>query len=185
MKHTKLTLLLGMLLAATALWALTPERYLHVRVTNPSTHELVRVNLPLSLAEKVIPAINEGELRDGKVQVGDFRADNVNIKMILDAVKTAPDGEFVTVEEKDNNVRVAKEHGQLVVHVIDKQGKENVDVTIPWEVAQALTANTDKDQINVEAAIKALESVGDMTLVTVTGRDENVRIWIDSNSSDK
>jgi hypothetical protein len=69
--------------------------------------------------------------------------------------------------------------------VIDKQGKENVDVTIPWEVAQALTANTDKDQINVEAAIKALESVGDMTLVTVTGHDENVRIWIDSNSSDK
>lgn len=186
MKHMKLNLLLlALVLTATAVWAVTPERYLHVRVTNPSTHELVRVNLPLSLAEKVIPAINEGELRDGKVQIGDFKADNVNIKMILDAVKTAPDGEFVTVEEKDNNVRVAKEHGQLVVHVIDKQGKENVDVTIPWEVAQALTANTDKDQINVEAAIKALESIGDMTLVTVTGHDENVRIWIDSNSSDK
>src|SRR5579864_7089528 len=104
MKHTKLTLLLALVMSATAVWALTPERYLHVRVTNPSTHELVRVNLPLSLAEKVIPAINEGQLRDGKVQVGDFTADKVNVRAILEAVKSAPDGEFVTVEEKDNNV---------------------------------------------------------------------------------
>ncbi len=91
----------------------------------------------------------------------------------------------MTVQEPGNDVRVAKEHGQLVVHVIDKEGKENVDVTIPWGVAQALTSDTTENQLNVQAAIEALEKVGDVTLVTVKGRDESVRIWIDSRSADK
>jgi ribonuclease HI len=52
-------------------------------------------------------------------------------------------------------------------------------------VAQALIADTANDQLNVSAAIKALESIGDATLVTVASHDQSVRVWIDSNSSDK
>jgi hypothetical protein len=177
--------LLAMLLVTMVVWAASPERYLHVKVTNPGTHELVRVNLPLSFAEKVIPAINDGDLRNGKVQVGNFSSDKVNVRQVLEAVKTAPDGEFVTVEEPDNNVRVAKEHGQLVVHVIGKRDNQNVDVTIPWEVAEALVSDTNEDQLNVLAAVKALEKTADATLVTVTDHEQSVRVWIDSNSSDK
>jgi len=186
MKITKRVLLVTLLtLAATALWAASADRYLHVRVSNPTSHELVRVNVPLALAEKVIPAINHGELHDGKIHCGHFTADSVDVRAILDALKTAPEGEFVTVQEPDNDVRVAKEHGQLVVHVIDKKSKENVDVTVPWEVAQALVANTKGDELDIEAAIKALSNAGDVTLVTVSGQEENVRIWIDSNNSEK
>jgi hypothetical protein len=183
MKRT--LLLLTLLLAATVLSAASPERYLHVKVSNPTTHELVRVNVPLSLAEKVIPAINHGQLHNGKICIGHFTADKVNVKVILDALKTAPEGEFVTVQDSGNDVRVAKEHGQLVVHVIDKGSKQNVDVTVPWEVAQALISNTTENELDLEAAIKALASAGDVTLVTVTSHEQNVRIWIDSNSSDK
>ena len=182
MKRTFLALVL--LVAATGVWAASPDRYLHVRVSNPTTHELVRVNVPLSLAERVIPAINHGELHDGKIRIGNFTADNVNVKVILDALKTAPEGEFVTVQEPGNDVRVAKERGQLVVHVIDRGSKENVDVTVPWDVAQALISDTNEDQLNVEAAVKALQNVDDTTLVRVSGRDENVRVWIDSWNTD-
>ncbi len=122
-----------LLLAATLALAASPTRYLHVRVTNPTSHELVRVNVPLMLAEKVIPAINHGQLRDGKVCIGNFHADNVNVRAILDALKTAPEGEFVTVQNtgRDSNdaVRVAKEHGQLVVHVTDKNSSSNESST--------------------------------------------------------
>ena len=79
---------------------------------------------------------------------------------------------------------MAKERGQLVAHVRDKGGKERVDVTIPWEVAQALISETTDNQLNLSAAIKALQNIGDMTLVTVAGEDESVRIWIDSNNTD-
>lgn len=175
----------AVVLAATLAFAVAGTRYLHVRVDNPTTHEKVRVNVPLMLAERVIPAINQGQLRDGKVQVGDFTANNVNCRAILEALKTAPEGEFVTVQETGSDVHVAKEHGQLVVHVVDKNGGENVDVTVPWEVAQALISDTTENQLNVEAAVKALETVGDMTLVRVSSKDETVRIWVDSKNTDE
>ncbi|MGH9510517.1 MAG: hypothetical protein ACRD2U_00110 [Terriglobales bacterium] len=146
MKTVKRSLLMvAVLLATTALLAVaSPQRYLHVRVNGIDSHELVRINLPLSLAEKIIPAINHGKLHNGKVEFRGFNRDNdsVNLKEILDALKSAPEGEFVTVQEVDSDVRVAKEHEQLVVHVVDKKGKnskENVDVRIPWAVALALT----------------------------------------------
>jgi ribonuclease HI len=179
----------ALLFTASLALAASPTRYLHVRVTNPNTHELVRVNVPLMLAEKVIPAINHGQLRDGKVRICNFTADKVNVRAILDALKTAPEGEFVTVQNSgpDSNdaVRVAKEHGQLVVHVTDKNSKENVDVTVPWDVVQALVSDTTENQLNVEAAIKALEGIGDTTLVRVSGHDENVRVWVDSRNTDE
>lgn len=173
----------AVLLTGTLLFAVTTTRYLHVRVNNAVTHEVVRVNVPLSLAEKIIPAINKGKLHDGKVHIGKFKTDDVNLPQILDALKTAPEGEFVTVQQNDNDVRVAKEHGMLVVHVVDQHSKENVDVTVPWEVAQALSSDVDENQLNIEAGIKALEKAGDVTLVSVVGKNENVRIWVDSSSS--
>ncbi len=177
--------LLVVLFAGSVLVANASERYLHVRVTNPNQHESVRINVPLALAEKLIPAINSGDLREGKIKVGHLSADSVNLRMILDALKAAPEGEFVTVQSNDNDVRVAKEHGQMVVHVIDKgsKDKENVDVTIPWAVAMALSSDSDGDQLNIEAAIKALDAAGDVTLVAVTSREETVRVWVDSNST--
>jgi ribonuclease HI len=177
--------LLALLLVGTLALAAAPERYLHVRVTNPTTHEMVRVNVPLSLAEKIIPAINNGDLRDGKVHVGGLDANNVNVRAILEALKTAPEGEFVTVQQSDSDVHVAKEHGQLVVHVIDKRSKEKVDVTIPWDVAQALISDTSENQLNIEAAIRVLQNAGDLTLVSVVSKDESVRVWIDSRSTDE
>jgi hypothetical protein len=177
-----------MVLAASPVFSSSTERYLHIRVNDINSHELVRINVPLSLAEKVIPAINHGQLRDGKVQIGDLAANEVNLKVILDALRTAPAGEFVTVQENDSDVRVAKEGGQLIVHVTngkgnDKKGQENVEVTIPWEVAQALASDTNEGQLNIEAAIKALENSGDVTLVSVTSHDETVRVWIDSRNT--
>jgi ribonuclease HI len=174
----------AILLTATVAWAASATRYLHVKVTNPTSHELVRVNVPLALAEKVIPAINHGDLRDGKVRIGHMNTDEVNVRAILDALKSAPEGEFVTVQNTGDDVRVAKENGQVVVHVIDKNSKERVDVTVPWDVVEALVSNTADDQLNVEAAIKALQNVGDTTLVRVSGSDENVRVWIDSRNTD-
>jgi ribonuclease HI len=175
----------AVLLVVTGVSASSLTRYLHVRVTDTNTHELVRVNVPLSLAEKVIPAINHGQLRNGKVEIGNMAAKGINVKAILEALKSAPEGEFVTVEETDSDVRVAKERGLMVVHVTDKRSKEKekVDVTIPWEVAQALASGTDDNQLNIEAAIKALETAGDVTLVNVTSHDQIVRVWVDSSST--
>jgi ribonuclease HI len=184
----KVVPLFALLFAGTVLLAAiaSPTRYLHVRVISNNKQESVRVNVPLTLAESVIPAINHGKLHNGKIECNGFHNNDVDIKAILQALKTAPEGEFVTVQETNNDVRVAKEHGNLVVHVVDKnkqgKGKENVDVTIPWSVAQALASDTNDNELNIAAAIKALENAGDVTLVAVTDNNETVKIWVDSNS---
>ncbi len=184
MKTFKALVFVTVLVAGAALWAATPERYLHIKVNNPVTQELVRVNVPLSLAEKVLPVINHGDLQNGKVHVGEFKTNDIDVRAFIEAVKSAPEGEYVSVQKPGEEVRVAKEHGQLVAHVKDKGGKERVDVTIPWEVAQALISETTGNQLNISAAIKALQNIGDMTLVTVSGENESVRIWVDSNNTD-
>lgn len=174
---------LAMLCMGTVALAAPPERYLHVRVDGTSNGEKVRVNIPLSLAEKVIPAIHQGPLHDGKVSIGNMDTNCVDFPALVNAVKDAPDGEYVTVQDRDEDVRVAKIEGKMVVHVTDRGGdKEKVEVTIPWEVAQALSSANGKE-IDLLAAIRALEKAGDTTLVTVTDNDETVRVWIDSKNT--
>jgi ribonuclease HI len=51
-------------------------------------------------------------------------------------------------------------------------------------VVEALVSDTTENQLNIEAAIKALQNAGDTTLVRVSGSDENVRVWIDSRNTD-
>jgi hypothetical protein len=44
----------------------------------------------------------------------------------MEAVRTSKDGEFVTVNSKDGDVRVAKQNGYMLVHVTDNSGKHHV-----------------------------------------------------------
>jgi hypothetical protein len=173
-------------LLTTAAFGAAPEKYLHVRVTSTADKEVVSVNVPLSLAEKVIPAINHGKLNQGKVTIDDMDMKGVDLKTILDAVKNAPDGEFVTIQGKDQDVRVAKSNGNLVVHVVDKEshkdkGGEKVDVIVPLSVVNALMP-TDKNEVDLVAAIQALSAAGQKLIVTVHSADDDVKVWVDSES---
>ncbi|HEV2387083.1 MAG TPA: hypothetical protein VGS20_07475 [Candidatus Acidoferrales bacterium] len=179
-----LAILAALPLLAASAWAAPAERYLHVKVDDAAGAQKISVNIPLSLAAKVIPAIDNGRLHDGRVRIGRFESDGVDIRQILDALQTAPDGEFVTVDQPKQHVRVAKRNGQLIVRVTDRKHEDqNVSVTLPWTVAEALASSTDKHELNLEAAIQALEKASDTTLVTVTGSRQTVRVWIDSQSA--
>jgi hypothetical protein len=102
----------------------TTDKWLHVRVVNAEDKsETVRVNIPLDLAEKVLPTINKDRLHDGKIRIDEERLHgDVDVRALMEAVRGAKDGEYVTVQGTDNDVRVAKEGGHLIVHVTDKSG---------------------------------------------------------------
>lgn len=173
-------------LLATAVFGAPAEKYLHVRVTSGADKEVVSVNVPLSLAEKVVPAINHGKLNQGKVTIDNADMKDVDLRAILDAVKNSPDGEYVTIQGKDQDVRVAKSKGNLVVHVTDKSsGKEKggskVDVIIPMSVVNALMPS-DKHEIDLVAAIHALSDSGEKLMVTVHDADDDVKVWVDAES---
>ncbi|HYL65167.1 MAG TPA: hypothetical protein VE077_21340 [Candidatus Methylomirabilis sp.] len=161
------------------------DRWLHVRVISTNgKDETVKVNVPLELAEKVLPAIDHDRLHDGRVMLGGVECNGVDIRAVLDAVRTSKDGEFVTIQKKDADISVAKKNGQLLVHVHDKTRARNpqVEVKVPMKVVEALLSGSNKDELNIEAALHALASQGDVELVSVKDDENTVRVWVDSKN---
>jgi hypothetical protein len=169
------------------------ERWLHVRVEGDTKDELVRVNVPLELAEAILPTINKDRLDHGKVHIDKLDTNGVDLHALMNAVRNAKDGEFVTVQSKDSDVRVAKQNGYLVVHVLDhsrdgdktkKDGgkKSQVEVKVPMKVVDALFS-AGKDELDLVAAIHALSAQGDTELVSVKDSENTVRVWLDAKNT--
>jgi hypothetical protein len=175
---------------------LAADRWVHVKVEEGGTQgETVRINLPLSLAEKVLPAIHTEKLCDGKVKVGKVDVHDLDLRAIMEALRAAPDNEFITVESRHDNVRVAKAGGNLLIKVQEnketagtkaktetKTRAETVNVTIPIPVVEALLSGA-QDELDILAAVRALGAVGDTVLVSVDDQHSKVRIWVDSRNT--
>ena len=160
------------------------ERWLHVRVIcTDGKGDTVRVNVPLELAEKVLPAVNHDRLHNGKVKIDNSDITNdVDLRALMDAIKSAKDGEYVTVQGNDNDVRVAKEGNHLIVHVVEKGTKKSqVEVKVPMKVVEALLS-AGKDELDLVAALHALSSQGYVELVSVKDSENTVKVWLDSKN---
>lgn len=194
MKSKRVISLLGML-ALTIGWALAPplaaqtppQRWLHVTVDERGEDaETVRINLPLNVVEAILPTIYVDPVRGGKLKLSQLRIQQVDIRALLEAIRNAPDNEFVTVESARETVRIAKEGGYLLVNV-DKRNdegelEEEVDIRIPFAVVDALLS-AGEDELDLVAGVRALAAHGEGTLVTVNKQDSRVRIWVDSRST--
>lgn len=178
------------------------DQWIHLRVENKDGGgETVRVNVPIDMAVKVLPAIKHNQLHDGKVRLDCAHMDDVDLRAMLDAIRGAKDGEYVTVQSNENDVRVAKNAGYLYIHVTDKkhlahskknaEGKEaaatnpgpesKVEVKVPMKVVDALFSSG-TDELDIVAALRALSSTGDTELVSVKDSGNTVRVWIDSKN---
>ncbi len=171
-------------IARTAARAEEPTRWIHLRVmsTEPDG-EMVRVNVPVELAEQVLPAIHAHELREGKVTIhGDVEGGD--LKQLYEAIRNAPDNEFVSVQnKKGEDIHIAKEKGYLTIKVRQaKKSDEDVDIKVPLPVVAALLS-AGNDQLDIVAGLKALEKYGDTELVTVKDKDQTVHIWLDSKNT--
>lgn len=179
------------------------DQWIHVCVESKDDgDETVRVNVPVDMAAKVLPAIKHEPLHDGKVRIEGAHMDDVDLNAILDAVRSSKDGEYVTVQGGENTVRIAKSGGYLYIHVTEKdharkvakspEGKEapakatapresNVEIKVPMKVVDALLS-AGKDELDIVAALHALSASGDTELINVKDSENTVRIWIDSKN---
>ena len=169
--------------------SLSKERWLHVRViSSDNKGETVRVNVPLELAEKVLPAIHQERIHDGKVKIDNAHVNDVDFRALVEAIRTTKDGEFVTVQSNDCDVRVAKQDNHLIIHVVDKDvhekgevRKSQVEIKVPMKVVDALFS-AGKDELDLVAALHALSAQGDTELVSVKDHENTVRVWLDSKN---
>lgn len=174
-------LILG-LVTVTAI-ASASDRWVHVRVVESGEDgETVSINLPLPLAESVLQSIDCNAIKGGKVQVK-LHSGEIDLPALHAALRQAQDGEYVTVEGADENVRIAKEGGRLHIRAVDDD--ETVNIQIDLTVLDALLA-PGTDELDVRAALHVLGTLEqDTELVRVDGEDETVRIWIDGDAGQK
>ncbi len=172
---------LSLAMAAAAVAAAeTPARdlWIHVNVRDAAGGR-VNVNLPVAVVEKVADLVPADARRSGHVRMGEHDLTAAQLREVWRTVKNGPDATYVTVDEKDSKVRVAKSGRYLLVRADDAApNRSQVDVRVPVAVVEALLTG-EGDELNVGAALRALARQGEGELVTVDDAKDTVRIWVD------
>jgi hypothetical protein len=173
--------------APTAL-AQAASPWLHIRVEESrGKAQKVSVNLPMSIVHAALEAAPEKVIRKGRIHLrghhdeGDL--DVADFRRIWAEIKKTGDTDFVTVEEEDETVSVAKKGDRVQVRVDKRDGSEQVRIDLPTSVVDAFFS-AEGEEVDLKAAMTEIAKLrGDV--VRVTDRDTSVRIWIDDQGSQR
>ena len=157
------------------------DLWFHVEVNGGKHGEQATINLPLSMVDTLAPMISGRAHAAGHVRLDDRDYSVAELRRIWRELEAGPDATYVTVNDRDSKVRIAKRGNYLVMEANDRAEGEDVQARIPLSVMRALLSGSG-DELNVGAALEALAAEGAGELVTVTGDEETVRIWVDAAS---
>ncbi len=159
-----------------------PEPWIHVEITGDSGTNM-NLNLPLAAVTAMLALAPETLVQDGQLRLGN--STEVSVAAIRDMwqeLRAAGDVEFVTIQQDEQDVRIAREGDIILVNVTNRSGNgddETVRVEIPVAVVDALLSG-EGDTLNIRAAVDELSTLrGD--LVRVIEADNNIRVWIDES----
>lgn len=173
---------LALSIAAPRTEAKDPKLFFHLFVSSPKDSEHVRINLPITLAEAMLPTISSDHLQDGHFKI-DFNGEKLTAKdfrNMWEAAREIEDGEFITVQSKGDDVHISRQGAYMLVNAQDEDAK--VEVKVPVAVVDALFSG-EEDELDLAAGLKALKAQGPGELLTVTDGPESVRIWIDEKAT--
>ena len=173
-------------LSAAALMAASVQRWIHVRVESArGVSGNVSINVPIEMASAVLPSIPADHEHQNKFSL-QASVNGTDLRAMLDAVRNSPDNVFVTLEQHDKEVSVAKAGRNLLIKVVEKASAEHhlgktIAIKVPISVVRAMLANN-SDEVDIDAGIRALAREGDVD-VTVNGEKETVRVWTDTRTA--
>jgi len=155
--------------------------WLHLEVKEggePS--ESIKVNLPLSMVEVALNVIKHEKLKDGCFKLDTHgKLSIAELKQLWMEVKKAGEAEFVSVEKKEESVKVSRSGEFLLVKVTDLKGKQtHVDIKVPLPVVDALFSGSG-EELNLKAAIQSLQQTKSGEILTVQDQNTQVRLWVE------
>lgn len=154
------------------------DRWIHVRVDDTDgAGGHVDIQVPIGLVSSLMPALKGAHAR-GSIHVDRKSMDLGELRGYWKAVRTAKDGQYVTVRDEDSDVRISKSGGFFRLTVDEKGGGSRVRMKIPLPLIDA--ALVGGDTIDLDAIGKALANAPAGELLTVDDEDSHVRIWIDA-----
>lgn len=163
----------------------TGQPWIHVEISGQGEDaENVNVNLPLSAAEAMLAMAPENVISEGRLRLAERGVPVSAVRAMWQELMEAGDTEFVTIEEDDETVRVARAGDNIEVRVehaeTGEDRTETVEVQLPIAVVDALLSG-DGDTLNIAAAIEQLGGLrGD--IVRVNEDDRQIRVWIDESA---
>jgi hypothetical protein len=173
-------------LSAAGLMAASAQRWIHVRVESArGVSGNVSINVPIEMASAVLPSLPADHQHQGKFSL-QASVNGVDLRAMLDAIRNSPDNVFVTLEQHDREVSVAKSGRNLLIKVAEKPSAEHhlgktIAVKVPISVVRAMLSNN-SDDVDLDAGIRALAREGDVD-VTVNSEKETVRVWTDTRTA--
>jgi hypothetical protein len=156
------------------------KEWLHIHVDETKKDEKVRINIPLSLVEVMVPMIEQEAIKDGNITINNRDINTEELKKLWAALKEEGDVEFLTVEKKGENCRIFTQGKYLMVQST-KEFEGKVNIRIPLQIVDAMLSGQ-KNQLNLVAAVKALKDSGIRELVTIESDTAKVLVWIDDRN---
>ena len=180
MRTTTTLALIALVLFATAAFAEEPATWLNVHVTETSENADVRVHLPMNLVLAVLDGIRVEHFDRGIVDLDlDMGDAEIDWTQVIQAVRTSPDGEYVTISSDDADVRVVKQAGMMLVDVLEKaQDHAEIRIRIPVSMLDAFSVD-EHNRFDVAAFLRSFEELPDGELIRVTSNEANVRVWVE------
>lgn len=153
------------------------DRWIHVRVDDADGGKgRVDIQVPIGMVQSLLPVLKGAHAR-GAIQVDASSVDLAELREYWTAVRSAKDGEYVTVRHEDSDVRIAKRGGQLLLNVDDKGGKSRARMKVPVPMIDAVLAGG--DTLDLTALGVALANAPAGEILAVDDEGSHVRIWID------
>ena len=154
------------------------DPWLHVEVRESKDDpEIVKVNLPFSMVDIALKIAQDKKFNGGKFRLDSTELSVPDLKKIWTEFKKAGNADFVTVEKKTESVRISREGNYLLIKVSEKN-QQKVDVRVPVDVVDALLAGPG-DELDIKAALVAMQQKGSGDILSVIDKDTKVRIWVD------
>lgn len=157
--------------------------WFHLQVHEGKEDAHVVINLPLSMVEKSAGFLRgKGENGSGRIRFNDTEMSKSELQDMWKELRRQKDTTFLSVQETDGKVKMAKRGNYLMIQATETGGKrENVEIKIPVTVVDALLSGPGQE-LNIAAGLQALVRAGESEIMTVTGDDETVRMWIDDQA---
>ena len=179
MRKRRIAWMLAIVAYATAITGLVTAQevqpWIHVEIAGQAG-ENANINLPVAALEAVLSMAPDTIITDGQVRVGEAQSVSVSsLREMWQQLSSAGDTEFLTLEEADQTVRVARVGDQIEVRVEGSDGTVRLD--LPVAVVDALFSS-EGDNLNIAAAIGELKNLRG-NIITVSEENRQIRVWID------
>ena len=153
------------------------DRWIHVRVDDAEDGKgQVDIQVPIGMVTTLLPVLS-GKHGHGSIEIDGGDVDLAELRRYWAAVRTAKDGEYVTVRDADSTVKIAKSGGYFRLTVDETDGGSRVRMKVPLPLVDALLSGG--DTVDIGAVGSALAKIPRGEILTVDDNESHVRVWID------